>query len=216
MTGQEDGSMNFPLAVAQVSSCWSCKGPVATRALFCSVCGAVQGPGSCDHFSRLGLAIAYDVDVSKMEQQYFGLQRKLHPDRFGAKSAKEKALSQQQATQLNDAYETLKDPLKRAAYLLELLGQKVNLHGSVTISDPILLMEQMERREAIAEASTPEAIAVLIAWAEADLESCQRDMADAFSHSDLARAADLALRLKYFTKMVEDARQRKVRLTRTA
>lgn len=208
--------MNFPLAVAQVSSCWSCKGPVATRALFCSVCGAVQGPGNCDHFSRLGLAIAYDVDVSKMEQQYFGLQRKLHPDRFGAKSAKEKALSQQQATQLNDAYETLKDPLKRAAYLLELLGQKVNLHGSITISDPILLMEQMERREAIAEASTPEAIAVLIARAEADLESCQQDMADAFSHSDLARAADLALRLKYFTKMVEDARQRKVRLTRTA
>lgn len=208
--------MNFPLAVTQVTSCWSCKGPVATRALFCPVCEAVQGPGSCDHFSRLGLPVAYALDVPKMEQQYFVLQRKLHPDRFGAKSAKEKALSQQQATQLNDAYETLKDPLKRAAYLLGLLGQKVDLHGSVTITDPILLMEQMERREAIAEATTREAIEALIARAESDVLQCQEDMADAFARSDLSRAADLAIRLKYFTKMVEDARQRKVRLTRTA
>lgn len=208
--------MNFPLAVAQVSSCWSCKGPVATRALFCSVCGAVQGPGTLDHFSRLGLSIAYDVDVPKLEQLYFGLQRKLHPDRFGGKSPKEKALSQQQATQLNDAYETLKDPLKRAVYLLDLSGQKVDLHGSVTITDPILLMEQMERREAIAEASSVEAISALISKAEADVVSCQHAMAEAFANSQLAKAADLALRLKYFTKMVEDARQRKVRMTRTA
>lgn len=208
--------MNLPLAVSQVTSCWSCKGPVAMRALFCPVCEAVQGPGHCDHFSRLGLPVSYEIDLPKMEQLYFGLQRKLHPDRFGAKSAKEKALSQQQATQLNDAYETLKDPLKRAAYLLELSGQKVDLHGSATITDPVLLMEQMERREAIAEASTREAVEALIARAEADVAQCHRDMAEAFARSDLSRAADLAIRLKYFTKMVEDARQRKVRLTRTA
>ena len=201
-------------AVAALVPCWSCKGPVASRALFCSVCGAVQGPGAIDHFSRLGLRPTFEIDMDELERQYLGFQRRLHPDRFASKSPKERALSQSQATALNEAYETLKTPLKRAAYLLELLGRKVDLTGCGTISDPELLMEQMEKREALADADTVDAITKLSADADTEVLSAQCHISAAFTANDLEQAAYLCTRLKYLTKLAEEARTKKTRMMR--
>ncbi len=206
--------MNASAAAASVVSCWSCKGPVAGRALFCSVCGAVQGPGAVDHFTRLGLAPGFDIDLGQLERQYFGFQRRLHPDRFAGKSPREKALSQQQATALNEAYETLKDPLKRAAYLLAHRGRPVDLTACGTINDPELLMEQMEKREAIAEAESLDDITRLSAEADAEVLACQCHISAAFNAGDLDAAGHLTLRLKYLAKLAEDARSRKARIAR--
>jgi len=138
----------------------------------------------------------------------------MHPDRFAAKSSKEKALSQAQATALNDAYETLTDPIKRAVYLLRHVGHQVDLDGAQTISDPVLLMEQMELREALAEAQTAEDVGTLLHQAEASLNQCRDFLAQAFLDEDYHKAATLAVRLKYLTKLVEDAKGRKSRLAR--
>ena len=105
-----------------LAACWSCRGPVPAAESFCPTCKAVQPPGQNDHFARLGFARTYDLDPKLVERRYFELQRRLHPDRFATKSAKERALSQAQATSLNAAYETLMDPLARAVYLLRLAG----------------------------------------------------------------------------------------------
>lgn len=209
MTQTSDSSPQFP----DVMPCWSCKGPVATRALFCSTCGAVQGPGPVDHFTRLGLRQGYDLDVEGLDKQYFGFQRRLHPDRFATRTPKERALSQQQATALNEAYNILKDPLKRAAYLLKIRGRTVDVEGAATVNDPVLLMEAMEMREALAEAETIEQVAELAARAEADVQDCQRGLSNAFNKDDLDLAGSLTTRLKYLTKLAEEARARKAKLT---
>ena len=190
--------------------CWSCKGPVDARALFCSVCGAVQGPGNGDHFSRLGLPMTYDLHPEQLDRQYFGFQRRMHPDRFAAKSAKEKALSQAQATALNDAYETLSDPVKRAVYLLSHMGYQ----DGAAVADPALLMEQMELREALAEAQSSDDIVKLLVQAETLVAQCRDVLARAFADQDYAKAANLVVRLKYLTKLAEDAKGRKSRLAR--
>lgn len=212
----EGGAMTASIATAAASvvPCWSCKGPVATRALFCSVCGAVQGPGTIDHFSRLGLQPTFDIDLDLLEKQYFGFQRRLHPDRFAAKSAKERALSQSQATALNEAYETLKDPLKRAAYVLELKGHKVDLTACGTINDPVLLMEQMEKREAIADASSVDTITKLSAEADSEVIACQCHISAALNAGEMEQAVHLTIRLKYLAKLAEEARTKKTRITR--
>lgn len=212
----EGGAMTASIATAAASvvPCWSCKGPVAARALFCSVCGAVQGPGAIDHFSRLGLQPTFDVDLDLLEKQYFGFQRRLHPDRFAAKSPKERALSQSQATALNEAYETLKDPLKRAAYVLDLKGHKVDLTACGTINDPQLLMEQMEKREAIADASSVEAITKLSAEADSEVIACQCHISAAINAGEMDQAVHLTIRLKYLAKLAEEARTKKTRMTR--
>lgn len=197
-----------------VVPCWSCKGPIAPRALFCATCGAVQPPGNTDHFTRLGLRARYDIDPAELDRQYFGFQRRLHPDRFATRSPRERALSQQQATALNEAYETLKDPLRRAAYLLRLSGRKAAVDQAVTVDDPALLMEAMEMREALAEAETVEDVTRLAAQAEEGVGDCRRDLGRAFAAGDLDRAESLTTRLKYLGKLADEARSRRIRMTR--
>ncbi len=196
----------------QVTACWSCKGPVSPRALFCSVCGGVQPPGVLDHFTRLGLRPTFDLDINELERQYFGFQRRLHPDRFASRSSTERALSQRQATALNDAYETLKDPLRRAVYVLELQGQPVDLTACGTISDPELLMEQMEKREAIAHATTFADATRLSAEADSEVLATQCHISAALNAGALDQARHWTLRLKYLTKLADEARTKKARL----
>ena len=113
-------------------ACWSCKGPVESGLLCCPTCEAIQPPGQADHFARFGQSHAFDVDEAALEAVYFELQRKLHPDRFATKSPKEKALSQSQAIAVNEAYETLRAPLRRAAYLLTVKGRTADIDRDAT------------------------------------------------------------------------------------
>lgn len=201
---------------ACVVECWSCKGPASPRALFCSVCGAVQPPRPLDHFQRLGMMPGFDVDLSELERHYFGFQRRLHPDRFAGKSGKEKLHSQQQAMALNEAYETLKDPLKRAVYLLKLKGCKLDDADGATISDPKLLMEQMEAREALMEADSAQEVQAILARTESDIAFAVDDLSQAFQAACLMGAEKLVLRLKYLIRLSDEARGRKARLMKGA
>jgi molecular chaperone HscB len=193
-----------------LAPCWSCKGPVSARAPFCHACGAIQPPRALDHFSRLNLPVAFDLDTAAIEKQYFGLQRYFHPDRFAAKSSRERALSLQHATNLNQAYEILKVPLKRAEYLLKLCGREID--GEATISDPKLLMEAMEWREELAEAADRAAVDAIIARAKRIFDAKIAAIAAAFAHDELEAAAKLATELRYFDKLIDEARRQRARL----
>lgn len=199
-------------APATVLPCWSCRGPVAAGGLFCPTCKIVQPPGQTDHFARLGQAVRFDVNDADLDKAYFGLQRQLHPDRFATRSAREKALSQQQATSLNQAYETLKNPLKRADYLVHLKGTEVLPEGCNLVNDQELLMEAMELREALIEATTPAEVDKLAHRAAEDIAACIAELADAFARDKLESACRLTTRLKYLTKLADETRARKAKL----
>jgi molecular chaperone HscB len=202
-------------ALSDVVACWSCRGPVEAAALFCPTCAAVQPPGQADHFVRLGLPVDYAVDTVLLDRRYFERQRLLHPDRFVTRAPRERALSQQQATAINSAYETLKDPLRRADYLLQLAHDRGNPDGCNLVNDLELLTEAMEMREALAEASSPEEIGSLERRAAADVELCVNELADAFAGGDLDAASRLATRLKYLRKLADDCRARRLQLVAT-
>jgi len=199
-------------ASAGLTSCWSCKGPVTNQVLFCHTCGAIQPPGQADHFRRLGLAAGFDIDMDVAEKRYLGFQRAIHPDRFAAKPAKERALAEAQSVSLNEAYETLKDPLSRAAYLLRLKGIDAAVSKDETMRDPELLMEAMEAREALMEAESEPAIEKLAAKAGADAIQVLSELSKAFADDDLARANKLVTRFKYLRKFLEETRSRLVAL----
>jgi len=194
------------------TACWSCKGPVDATALFCPTCKAVQPPRAVDHFTRLGLPVAFAVDAAELDRRYFAAQRLLHPDRFATRTPRERAISQSQAVALNEAYEALKDPLARATYLLGLKGVSANPDGCHTVNDPTLLMEQMERREALNEAATPEAAAEIAREAASHVRESEAAIARAFASGDLDKAGTETTRLKYLVKLVEEARARKAKL----
>jgi molecular chaperone HscB len=100
--------------------CWSCGAMRASQ--FCGSCGKVQPPAPVDYFAFFGLAPKLNVDVSGLEKEFYELSRKLHPDLSARATNLEQEWSLEQSSRLNDAYRTLRDPIKRTQYLLRLEG----------------------------------------------------------------------------------------------
>ena len=198
---------------APVVPCWSCHGPLTAGLAFCPTCKAVQQPASVDHFIRLGLEANFDVDLSALDRIYFELQRALHPDRFATRTTKEKMYSQAQATAINDAYETIKNPLKRADYLIHIKGVNVMPDGCNLVNDPTILMEAMEVREKLASAETISMVDAIANDARAEIKDVIAGISLAFKGDDIEGACQLTTRLKYLTKLLGEVRQRRTQVS---
>jgi len=107
-----------------------------------------------NYFSMLGLAVSFDVDKTTLSHNYHEIQKTIHPDNFANATDLERRLSVQKTAQINDALETLKNPLRRSIYLLSLYG--IELNDNDTSIDPSFLMEQMELRENLSEVASKE------------------------------------------------------------
>lgn len=111
-------------------------GPSTGAPLRCTVCGSpLENPIGCfdchtifptgsaiHHFQRLGLPTTYRLDLGELERAYLSWSRELHPDFFQLRPEADRQLSLSLSASLNDAYRTLKDPIRRAEYLLQLRG----------------------------------------------------------------------------------------------
>ena len=104
-----------------------------------------------NHFDLFGLPVAFNIDTGRLDQAYRQLQARIHPDRYATGTDSERLRSLQAATETNEAYQTLKDPLSRARYLLHLNGIDTQEESNTTMPAEFL-MRQMEWREAIEEA----------------------------------------------------------------
>lgn len=110
-------------AVADVITphvCWACGQNVSGH--FCAACGKVQPASTMDHFSFFGLPRKLNLDAAALQKNFYDLSRRLHPDVYARMSAQEQTWSLEKSSQLNDAYRTLKDPIKRTEYFLQLEG----------------------------------------------------------------------------------------------
>ncbi|HID48521.1 MAG TPA: Fe-S protein assembly co-chaperone HscB [Chromatiales bacterium] len=102
-----------------------------------------------NHFELFGFPVTFDIDPEQLADRYRDLQRTLHPDRFASAGDRERRLSVQRTAQVNEAFQTLKSPLQRARYLLQLKGIRFDEERDTHL-DPAFLMEQIELREALA------------------------------------------------------------------
>lgn len=105
---------------ATTSVCWSCGTMRAVH--FCNACGKVQPPAPVDYFTFFGLSRKLNLDTAKLEREFYEMSRKLHPDLNARADKREQEWSLEQSSLLNDAYRTLKDPIRRTEYLLGLEG----------------------------------------------------------------------------------------------
>jgi molecular chaperone HscB len=104
-----------------------------------------------NHFDLFQLPETFDIDQERLDAAYREVQGRVHPDRFVNASDTEKRVAMQWATRANEAYQTLRNPQKRAQYLCELHG--VDLQTESNTAMPMdFLMQQMEWREALDDA----------------------------------------------------------------
>lgn len=104
-----------------------------------------------DYFQLLGLPRKQALDADELERLYRDVQANVHPDKHAHRGDADRRLAMQWATKVNEAYLTLKNPLARARYLLQLAGHDVQLESN-TAMPAEFLVEQMELREEVAEA----------------------------------------------------------------
>jgi molecular chaperone HscB len=104
-----------------------------------------------DYFALLGLPRRQALDGEELERLYRDVQANVHPDKHAQGGESDRRLAMQWATKVNEAYLTLKAPLKRAQYLLQLLGHDVQLESNTAMPAEFLVL-QMEEREAVADA----------------------------------------------------------------
>lgn len=117
--------------------CWLCQKNVSTRALFCHHCGTIQPVRDIDHFARLGMERSIDIDMDLLDHQHAALSRTLDPQRFMIRGIGERSHAAKQLEALNEAYEVLREPLRRGRYWLA-LNEKDN-HAAA--SSNILIKE---------------------------------------------------------------------------
>lgn len=142
-------------APTPMTTCWSCQKPSGGEIL-CTACGAIQPlPPGADHFAVFGLPRRFELALPDLEKRFREQSFQVHPDRFARKAPRERRIALERSTALNDAYRTLKDPLRRATYLLGLNGIKVESEqgGSAMAKLPAEFLEEiMELREGLLEA----------------------------------------------------------------
>lgn len=108
---------------------------------------------SNNYFELFDLPVGFDVPQDHIDTRFRSLQRLLHPDKFASSPDAERRWSMQAASFVNEAYQTLSKPLKRASYLLSLHGISVDEETDTSMA-PAFLMEQMELREALESVET--------------------------------------------------------------
>jgi molecular chaperone HscB len=163
---------------------------------------------SDDDFTLFGLPQRHALDATALAHQWRALQSQVHPDRFASEGAAAQRLAMQWAVRVNEAYQRLKDPLKRGAYLCELRGVPINAEHN-TAMPGAFLMQQMEWREALDDAADADAVEALddsVAAHESTLLSQLTDALDA--RADTTAAAQQVRALMFVARFRDDIARR--------
>jgi molecular chaperone HscB len=161
---------------------------------------------SLSYFELFGLSPIFDVDLNALESNYRKLQSTSHPDRFVTASTTEKLQSMQTATLANEAYQTLKSPGLRSAYLL-------SLHGIAAIAEndnkmpADFLMQQLEWREAVEDAEHAKNIVALENLLDeigTEGKKLQNTLSNQFKNNQLTDATTNTRKLIFMDKVRAD------------
>lgn len=160
-----------------------------------------------NYFRLLGLEPCFRLDVAQLEAAFRVLQAQVHPDKSAHLSETEQRLAMQRSTLVNEAYQTLKRPIRRARYLLSLHG--VDTEEETNTAMPVdFLMAQMERREAVVEAIAARDVDVL-GRLEARMKTDMRELeallaVELDEKHNYAAAAGLVRKLRFIEKLAEE------------
>src|SRR2546427_1012644 len=192
--------------------CWSCGHEHAAEDPICPACGKVQPPAApgaqLDKFAVLGLQPSFD-EPPGLDERFRTLSRKVHPDRFARATPQERRYSLEQTTLLNDAYKTIKDPVRRAEHLLALRG----IRGDPKMS-PEFLEQTMEDREKLLEAKMSgqplDALAAGVREKRDRTLWAVRELVE--NGGDLPRGAEPLARVRHYARYLDEVEGRSVEL----
>ena len=158
-------------------------------------------------YELFGLAPRFDLDLAELDRSYREIQVQIHPDKYAQAGDADRRASMQWTTRVNEAYQTLKEPMRRAAYLLALHGVDPEFETNTAMS-PEFLTRQMEWREAVEEASNAADACELVrlsARLRKDLDQLYGEMTrELRAQASYPAAAQTLRKLKFLEKVNEE------------
>ena len=159
-------------------------------------------------FALFGLPLQHALDRDALDARWRQLQAEVHPDRFASEGSAAQRVAMQWAVRVNEAYQRLKDPVRRAAYLCALRGVPVDAERN-TAMPPAFLMQQMAWREALDDAADLAGVERL----GQDVATTERDLLAALStcldtQNDTAAAAAQVRALMFVQRFRQDIERR--------
>ena len=159
-----------------------------------------------NHFELFHLPQRFAVDAEALNAAYREVQGRVHPDRFAQASDAEKRVAMQWATRANEAFQTLKNPLRRATYLCELNGVDLQIESNTAMPGDFL-MKQMEWREALDDAKSSKDIGEL-ETIEMELKNMrsgiEKHIGELLDAKDFEQAAQRVRQLMFIERFGED------------
>src|SRR5436190_3489566 len=200
--------------------CWSCQKNAGAGA-FCTACGALQAPDDqADLFAVLGVPARFSVDLAAAEAAYKDLSRQVHPDRFATADPRARRASLARTVQLNQAWRTIKDPVRRAEYLLLRagidVGEKKPAPGDEikatqrVAAPPAFLIEILELNDELSEAKRAGDVVKVSFMAEEMRSRARQTMKTIGEALDggaggLEDAARSLVALRYYQRFIDQA-----------
>lgn len=164
-------------------------------------------------FELFDVPVRFAQEVAALEARWKDLQRQAHPDRFATEGAAAQRVAMQWSVRINEAYQRLKDPLKRAAYLCELRGAPIRAHDN-TAMPADFLMQQMAWREALDDAADAAALKSLLHdTSQARNQALARAQHLLDQAGDAAGAAQHVRRLMFIERFAQEVEDRLDRIS---
>jgi molecular chaperone HscB len=155
-------------------------------------------------FELFGLTEQFAQERSALDARWKSLQAQAHPDKFAAQGGAAQRLAMQWSVRINEAYQRLKNPLQRAAYLCELHGAPIQAHSNTAMA-PAFLMQQIEWREALDDARKLADLETLAASVDSTYQDLLRQCAQVLDEQqDYAAAVPLVRSLMFIEKFRHD------------
>ena len=203
MVGSEEGGGHGPRTIisGDMSPCWFCQRRVAARAVFCHSCGAIQPARDLDPFTQHNMERRFDIALDALDRQHTGLLRTVDPGRFAGRGPREQQHAADHKAALERAYEILREPLRRARWLLDDAGEGIPVPADD--ADLAALRHGLDVAEDVHDVDH------VATHMMQHLETCVRSIANAFRADDLARAAAEVARLGAIEALTLAARERR-------
>lgn len=156
-----------------------------------------------NYFDVFDLPVSFDVNKELLAQRYRDLQRTVHPDRYVSSSDRERRLAMQKATQINEAFQTLKNPIARGHYLLQLHGTQINEQEPNL--DNKFLIEQIELREELAELKSSGELNKFLSRIEKRMHVLTVTLSQHFAQQDFQAAREYLRQFQFFKRLYDEA-----------
>ncbi len=163
-------------------------------------------------FTLFGVPQQFAQDRAALDARWKQLQREVHPDRFVSQDAAAQRQAMQWSVRINEAYQRLKDPLRRAQLLCELAGVPIDAENN-TAMPAAFLMQQMEWREALEESTALPQVEALLSRVRAAVEDLQRECTDLLDvRHDVAQAAQQVRAWMFLVRFAQDVQAQLARM----